>query len=36
LDVRYNIGIRDVNNASNGESVKSQVFMVSMGWNFLK
>lgn len=36
LDVRYNIGVRDVNNASNGETAKSQVFMVSLGWNFMK
>jgi len=36
LDVRYNLGIQDINAASNNEKVKSQVFLVSVGWNFLK
>ncbi len=36
LDVRYNIGVHDINNASNGETAKSQVFLVSVGWNFMK
>jgi len=35
-DVRYNIGIKDINNATNGEEAKSRVFLVSLGWNFLK
>jgi hypothetical protein len=35
LDARYNIGVKDINNAANGEPVKSRVFMVSLGWNFL-
>jgi hypothetical protein len=35
LDARYNLGIKDINNAANGEPVKSRVFMVSIGWNFL-
>jgi hypothetical protein len=35
LDVRYNIGLKDINNAADGEEVKSQVFLVSIGWNFL-
>jgi hypothetical protein len=35
LDFRYNIGVQDINNASNGEQAKSQVFLVSLGWNFL-
>lgn len=35
LDFRYNLGIKDVNNAANGDEVKSRVFMVSLGWNFL-
>lgn len=35
LDFRYNLGIKDVNNAANGEAVKSRVFLVSLGWNFL-
>lgn len=35
IDVRYNIGLQDINNVSNGEKAKSQVFLVSLGWNFL-
>jgi hypothetical protein len=35
LEARYNIGVKDINNAANGEPVKSRVFMVSVGWNFL-
>jgi len=35
LDARYNLGIKDINNATNGEPVKSRVFMLSVGWNFL-
>ncbi len=36
LDVRYNLGVKDINNASNGEPVKSRVFLVSLGWNFIR
>ena len=36
MDVRYNIGVKDINNAVNGEETKSKVFLVSLGWNFLK
>lgn len=36
LDVRYNIGVKDINNVSNGEAAKSRVFLISLGWNFLK
>ena len=36
VDVRYNIGVKDINEASSGEDVKSRVFQVSLGWNFLK
>jgi hypothetical protein len=36
LDVRYNIGVKDINNVSNGEPAKSRVFLVSVGWNFVK
>jgi len=36
VDVRYNLGVKDINNAANGEEAKSRVFLVSMGWNFLK
>lgn len=35
LDVRYNIGVMDINNAANGEPAKSRVFLISLGWNFL-
>ena len=35
-DVRYNLGVKDINNAANGQETKSQVFLVSLGWNFLK
>ena len=35
IDVRYNVGLQDINNVSNGENAKSQVFLVSVGWNFL-
>jgi hypothetical protein len=35
LDFRYNIGVQDINNASGGEKAKSQIFLVSLGWNFL-
>jgi hypothetical protein len=36
LDARYNLGVKDINNASNGDPVKSRVFLLSLGWNFLK
>ncbi|MBL7873380.1 MAG: PorT family protein [Cyclobacteriaceae bacterium] len=36
LDARYNIGIKDINRATNGEEAKSRVFLVSLGWNFLR
>ncbi|HRJ28622.1 MAG TPA: porin family protein [Cyclobacteriaceae bacterium] len=36
VDVRYNIGVQDINDQANGEEVKSRVFQVSLGWNFLK
>lgn len=35
LDARYNIGVKDINNAAAGEEAKSRVFLVSIGWNFL-
>ena len=35
LDVRYNIGVQDINNFESGEETKSRVFQVSLGWNFL-
>lgn len=36
IDVRYNLGIKDINNAADGEQVKSRVIMVSLGWNFIR
>jgi hypothetical protein len=36
IDVRYNLGIKDINNAANDEPVRSRIFLVSLGWNFLK
>ena len=36
LDVRYNIGVKDINNEANGEEAHSRIFLVSLGWNFLK
>lgn len=35
-DLRYNLGVQDINEASSGEEVKSRVFQVSLGWNFLR
>ncbi|MEX1238753.1 MAG: porin family protein [Cyclobacteriaceae bacterium] len=35
LDVRYNIGVKDINNVSNGEEARSRIFLLSLGWNFL-
>lgn len=36
LDARYNIGVKDINNATNGDEAKSRVFLISIGWNFLR
>jgi hypothetical protein len=36
LDARYNIGVKDVNDAASGDKAKSQVFLISLGWNFMK
>lgn len=36
MDFRYNLGVKDINNAVDGEAVKSRVFLISLGWNFLK
>jgi hypothetical protein len=36
FDLRYNIGLKDINNEENGDPVKSRVFLVSLGWNFLR
>lgn len=36
LDARYNIGVKDINNEANGEPAKSRIFLLSLGWNFLK
>ena len=36
LDLRYNIGVKDITEAEDGDDVKSRVIMVSVGWNFMK
>ena len=36
IDVRYNLGIKDINNEANGDPVKSRLFLVSLGWNFIR
>lgn len=36
LDVRYNIGVKDINDATNGDPAKSRIFLISLGWNFLQ
>jgi hypothetical protein len=36
VDVRYNIGIQDINDLADGEEAKSRVFQLSLGWNFLR
>lgn len=36
LDARYNIGVKDINDAEDGDEAKSRVFLISLGWNFLK
>ncbi len=36
LDVRYNVGVKDINNVANGEEARSRIFLISLGWNFLR
>ena len=36
LDVRYNLGLKDVNNVADGEEARSRIFLVSIGWNFVR
>src|SRR5690606_27505755 len=36
LDLRYNIGIMDINDVADGEEARSRVFFVALGWNFLQ
>jgi hypothetical protein len=36
IDLRYNLGVKDINDVSSGEPAKSRVFLLSLGWNFLK
>lgn len=35
IDVRYNLGLQDINDAVDGEKVNSRVIMISLGWNFV-
>lgn len=36
LDARYNLGVKDINDAADSEPVRSRIFLISMGWNFLR
>jgi len=36
LDVRYNIGVKDINDAVDGQEARSRIFLLSVGWNFLR
>lgn len=36
VDFRYNIGLKDINNSADGEEAKSRVFLISLGWNFVR
>lgn len=36
LDVRYNLGVKDINNVADEEEARSRIFLVSIGWNFLR
>ena len=36
LDLRYNIGVKDINNIADGEEARSRIFLLSLGWNFLR
>jgi hypothetical protein len=36
IDLRYNLGLTDINEMEDGDEVKSRVIMVSLGWNFMK
>lgn len=36
LDVRYNIGVKDINDAVEGQEARSRIFLLSLGWNFLR
>ena len=36
LDLRYNIGVKDINNAADGDEARSRIFLLSLGWNFLQ
>lgn len=36
LDVRYNIGVKDINDAADGQEARSRIFLLSLGWNFIR
>ncbi len=36
FDFRYNLGVKDINNVANGEEARSRIFLLSLGWNFLR
>jgi len=36
VDLRYNFGLTDINESDNGGEAKSSVFVISLGWNFVR
>lgn len=36
LDLRYNLGIKDINESNDANGARSRVFLLSVGWNFLR
>lgn len=36
VDFRYNIGVKDINDVADEEEAKSRVFLISLGWNFVR
>jgi hypothetical protein len=36
VDLRYNLGVKDINNWTEGRELKSGIFQVSASWNFLR
>jgi len=36
LDLRYNFGLTDINDSDDGGKAKSRIFVISLGWNFIR
>ena len=36
VDGRYNLGLSDINDSASAETIKNQVFQVSVGWKIIK